>query len=92
VHRRSAPPVARRAILDFCLAPGVNRADQLLDFVVAWAERQPLASIVAYVCERDESKSTALARAGFQMVATIPRALEVEGGDVGVRVLQHRLA
>jgi GNAT superfamily N-acetyltransferase len=92
VHRRSALPVARRAILDFCLAPGVHRADQLLDFAVAWAGRQGLTSLVAYVCERDDSKSAALARADFQLVAAIPRALEVEGGDVGVQVLQHRLA
>jgi ribosomal protein S18 acetylase RimI-like enzyme len=89
LHRRAPPPVARRAILDFCLAPGVDRSDQLLDFALARAGRQGLTSLAAYVCDRDESKAVALVSAGFRHVATIPRALEVDGEELGLRVFQR---
>jgi hypothetical protein len=90
LHRRAPHPVARRAILDLCLAPGVDRPQQLLDFALAWADRQGLTSLAAYVCERDPSKAVALANAGFRPVATIPRALEVDGEELGLRVFQRR--
>jgi RimJ/RimL family protein N-acetyltransferase len=88
LHRHLATPVARRAAIDFCIVPGVDGADQLLAFALAHAARLDLTSVVAYVCERDELKAAALARVGFQWVATIPQAVEVDGAEYRLLVFQ----